>query len=294
MKAILAPIAHGPSYTSIMETEAPTALDPRSSASVLRTAVLLARQFGSYVECLPLGPEIPDVYGMETPGIIPAVLDDGWRQQAIAASRRAVEEFMRSEGVPERFGEPKGLCFGWRGESLQGDAFVGEHGRAFDTIVVGRPESGDGHRFETVEEALFGSGRPVLVAPPSPPREMGREVVVAWNGSTETARAIAFAMPLLVRAATATVLTVRGGTVAGPSGEEVARTLSINDVPAKALDVETDGRAVGEAILYHAGELGADLLVKGAYTHSRLRQMIFGGPTRHLLEHANVPMLMAH
>jgi nucleotide-binding universal stress UspA family protein len=123
---------------------------------------------------------------------------------------------------------------------------------------------------------------------------MGRSVLIAWNGSTETARAVSLAMPLLLKAQKVTVLTVEGGTVPGPAGEHIARTLRINGIPAQALDVEDEGRPVGEAILVNAKDIGADLLVKGAYTQSRLRQMIFGGPTRYLLEHSDLPMLMAH
>jgi nucleotide-binding universal stress UspA family protein len=87
---------------------------------------------------------------------------------------------------------------------------------------------------------------------------------------------------------------VKGATVPGPVGEQIARTLRINGAPAQALDVEDEDRPAGEAILINAQMLGADLLVKGAYTQSRLRQMIFGGPTRYLLEHATLPMIMAH
>jgi nucleotide-binding universal stress UspA family protein len=126
------------------------------------------------------------------------------------------------------------------------------------------------------------------------PNEIGRSIAIAWNGSTETARAVSLAMPLLRAATKVTVLTVRGGTVPGPSGEQIARTLRINGMPAQALDVDNEGRAVGEVILATAKDLGADLLVKGAYTQSRLRQMIFGGPTRYLLERSTIPMLMAH
>jgi nucleotide-binding universal stress UspA family protein len=123
---------------------------------------------------------------------------------------------------------------------------------------------------------------------------MGRSIVIAWNGSTETARAIAFAMPLLLKAERVVVLTVTGGTVPGPAGERIARSLRINGVAAQALDVEPEGRPTGEVVLVNAQKLGADLLVKGAYTQSRMRQLIFGGATRYLLDHVTLPMLMAH
>jgi nucleotide-binding universal stress UspA family protein len=263
--------------------------------SVLTTALLLGRGLASYIEGFALGPDIPDVYAIDVPVVVPPILNEEARREMTAGARQLFESFMQEHRVPERFGEPNGFSFGWQGGTLQGDSYVGDYGRAFDVIVVGRPSSrGDGPRMATLEEALFNSGRPVLVAPPLPPSAMGHNVVIAWNGSTETARAISFAMPLLLKANKVTVLTVKGGTIPGPAGEQIARTLRINGVSAQAFDVEDEGRSTGEAILRNAQEIGADLLIKGAYTQSRLRQMIFGGPTRYLLEHSTLPMLMAH
>jgi nucleotide-binding universal stress UspA family protein len=86
---------------------------------------------------------------------------------------------------------------------------------------------------------------------------------------------------------------VEGGMVAGPSAEEAARYLGRAGIPAQAMHVPQN-RGVGETILEHAKKLEADLLIKGAYTQSRLRQMIFGGATSHILSMANLPVLMAH
>ncbi len=90
------------------------------------------------------------------------------------------------------------------------------------------------------------------------------------------------------------VLTVQGGTVPGPTGEQLARYLARNGVPSEPMSVNPEGRSTGEAILAQAAALKSDLVVKGAYTQSRLRQMMFGGATRHLLGHATLPVLMAH
>ncbi len=259
------------------------------------SALLLGRMLDGYIGGFALGPEMPDVYGLDVPVVLPPMLDEPSRREMAAEARKQFEAFMHAHEIPERFGEPTGLSFGWHGDVLEGDAFLGDYGRAFDATVVGRPSSeANRPRMATLEEALFDSGRAVLVAPPSAPSEIGRSVVIAWNGGTETARAVSLAMPVLLKAQRVTVLTVKGGTVPGPAGEHVARTLRINGIPAQALDVEDEGRSVGEAILANAKDIGADLLVKGAYTQSRLRQMIFGGPTRYLLEHSNLPMLMAH
>jgi nucleotide-binding universal stress UspA family protein len=146
----------------------------------------------------------------------------------------------------------------------------------------------------TLESALFESGRPVLIAPPASPRSLATNILIAWNRSTEQARATAFAMPLLRLAERITILTVEGATVAGPSGVELARSLKANGIAAEPITVTPGKISAGETILAKAQELGCDLIVKGAYTQSRLRQMIFGGTTRYILANANLPVLMAH
>jgi nucleotide-binding universal stress UspA family protein len=188
-----------------------------------------------------------------------------------------------------------GASYAWVRPGGQSDTFIGGYSRVFDLIVLGRPgRAPQTPRMAPLEAALFESGRPVLIAPPTPPDALGRNVLVAWNGSTEQARANAFAMPLLRDAGEVTVLTVEGGMTPGPTGEDVALHLGRNGVPAAAVTVAPDGRTTGETILDQARLRGCDLLVKGAYAQSRLRQMIFGGATRHILAHATLPVLMAH
>jgi nucleotide-binding universal stress UspA family protein len=161
---------------------------------------------------------------------------------------------------------------------------------------LGRPgRDPKGSRMTTLEVSLFESGRPILIAPPLPQPQMGTNVLIAWNCSTEQARVTAFAMPILKRAGRVIVLTVEGGAaVPGPTGQQLCRYLQLNGVPAKPLTVGLNGRLMGEVILAYAIELGCDLLIKSAYTQSRFRQMIFGGTTRYILSNAELPVLMAH
>jgi nucleotide-binding universal stress UspA family protein len=160
---------------------------------------------------------------------------------------------------------------------------------------MGRPgRAPQDPRTPPLEAALFESGRPVLIAPATAPQVIGENVLVAWNGSTEQTRTTAFAMPLLREARQVTVLSVEGGMTPGPTGEEVAHYLRLNGVAATAVTATPGTRTTGEAILDHAKTHGCDLLVKGAYTQSRLRQMVFGGATRHILASATLPVLMAH
>jgi nucleotide-binding universal stress UspA family protein len=163
-------------------------------------------------------------------------------------------------------------------------------------IAMSKPDGNTfGLQHRAFESGLFESGRPVLVSPPSPPQQIATNVLIAWNCSTEQARVTALAMPLLQGAARVTVLTVVGGAaVPGPSGEQLIRYLQRNGISAVPLTVELDGRSTGQAILATAESLGCDLLIKGAYTQSRYRQMIFGGATRHILANASLPVLMAH
>ena len=265
-------------------------------SSTLETAVVLARKFDSYIEGFALRVGVPVAFTIGDMGTLPVpaaleheITDNENRTRAL------FEEFMREHGVPGG-GHTNSLSSGWVPDAPQGDHFVGSHGRVFDVIVLGRPgRDPKGPRMTTLKSALFESGRPVLIAPPTPRPQIGTNVLIAWNCSTEQARVTAFALPLLQQASRVIVLTVEGGAaVPGPTGQQLCRYLQLNGVPAKPMTVGLDGRLTGEAVLSHAKALGCDLVIKGAYTQSRLRQMIFGGTTRYVLGNAELPVLMAH
>jgi nucleotide-binding universal stress UspA family protein len=205
--------------------------------------------------------------------------------------------FMERHAVPQRADQAAqaSLSWSWLPNAPSGHDFVGSYGRVFDVIVLARPqEEWQSPSMVTLESALFESGRPVLIAPPAPARSLATNILIAWNRSTEQARTMAFAMPLLRLAERITILTVEGSTVAGPNGVEMARSLIANGIVAEPITVTPGKISAGETILAKAAELGCDLIVKGAYTQSRLRQMIFGGTTRHILAKAKIPVLMAH
>jgi len=166
----------------------------------------------------------------------------------------------------------------------------------FDITVLSRPDANTiGLHNRAIESGLFESGRPILLSPPVPPKDIATNVMIHWNSSTEQARATAFAMPLLQQAKRVTVLTVSGGqSVPGPTADQLLKYLQNNGIPAKPTTIGLEGRNTGEAVLRACKAEGCDLLVKGAYTQSRLRQMIFGGTTSHILAKAELPVLMAH
>jgi nucleotide-binding universal stress UspA family protein len=264
-------------------------------SSVLETALQVAHKFDSYVEGFALRPAIDNFAAMDPVSSMAVATVRQHDEEAVEQARLLFDTFMKDRGVP-RTGPAAGkLACGWFDAAPDGDDFVGSYGRVFDLTVLGQPgHEAQSPRMATLETALFESGRPVLIAPSSVPARLGENVLIAWNCSTEQARATAFAMPLLRTAKQVTVLTVEGGTVPGPPGAKLVDTLERHCIPATAVTLPPGRRSSGETILAHAQSLGCDLLIKGAYTQSRLRQMIFGGATRHILAHAHLPVLMAH
>ena len=272
--------------------------------SVFETTRLVAQRFGSLIEGVSLRPALAEYVPVDMVGGMTWLRDEeADRAEAEEAGARFIAH-MDGAGIPRHARD--GLCtpenvagagprYRWRQDVPAGDSFLGQYARLFSATVVGRPGSSDGApSMATFETALFEGGRPILLAPPTAPATLGEAIVIAWNGSTETARAVAFAMPFLRAARRILVLSVEGGTVPGPSAEDLARALACEGVAAEARALPAGRRTPGETFLIETKAFGGDLLIKGAYTQSRLRQMIFGGPTSHLLSHADVPVLMAH
>jgi nucleotide-binding universal stress UspA family protein len=263
--------------------------------SVLESALLLGRKFNAYIEGFALRPAMGNLVTMDPVSSLTVVSLRDNDAEIVKQAQVIFESFMKDKGVPAGDGAGGSMSYAWRSEVPDGDDFVGDYGRVFDIIVLGRPGgSAQSPRMNTFEAALFESGRPVLLAPPTPPRTIGETVLVAWNCSTEQARATALAMPLLKLARRVIVCTVEGATVPGPTGEQIARYLRRNDVPTEAITVAAGQRRPGEVLLAQAETLGCDLMIKGAFTQSRLRQMIFGGTTQHVITKAALPVLLAH
>jgi nucleotide-binding universal stress UspA family protein len=269
--------------------------DNSAMQSALETALLLARRYDSYVEGFALRWSTGDFAAFDPTGGIPLEIDKLAAARMEKQARKIFESFMQGHNVPRFAAKAEALSFGWLDDAPQREDFVGSYGRVFDVIVMSRPGANETfvHR-RALDTGLFESGRPILLAPPAPPTQIATNVLIAWNRSTEQARATALAMPLLQKANRVTVLTVIGGTeVPGPSAEQLIHYLQRNGIAAESMRVGLDGKNTGQAILAAIQSLDCDLLIKGAYTQSRLRQMIFGGATRHVLENAEIPVLFA-
>jgi nucleotide-binding universal stress UspA family protein len=269
--------------------------DHNAMPAVLEAARLIGERFGSCMEGFAVHPAPADFVAVDPVSslTIASTHDDDEEVERVA--QRLFENFMRGHGVPEAQPGPAFYSHRWARSGALGDAFIGSHGRLFDLIALGRPgRASNDPRMPPLEAALFESGRPVLIAPSAVPKVIGRNVLIAWNGSTEQTRTTAFVLPLLHMAETVTLLSVEGGMTPGPTGDAFAQYLRLNGIAVTAVTVGLGKRTTGEVILDYAKAQGCDLLVKGAYTQSRLRQMVFGGATRHILATATLPVLMGH
>jgi nucleotide-binding universal stress UspA family protein len=272
-----------------------------NATPVLEASMKVAERFDSHIVGLhSLTTEYAVVFGGEMGFSISSEVDRTLEREGHERrdqARQLFRDFMSARSVPIGAVPPghNGPSASWREEDGRQNAVVGLIGRVFDLIVVEQPEKLASIAEATLEDALFESGRPVLMVPPNSPTTMGEVIAVAWNGSTETALTVALGMPFLRRARHVVIIAVGPQHMPepGPEGQELANTLERNGIDVSLRTAFGRQKAQGESYMKEALAAGADMLFKGAYTQSRIRQMIFGGATRHIIMEAGMPVLMA-
>jgi nucleotide-binding universal stress UspA family protein len=170
---------------------------------------------------------------------------------------------------------------------------VAHQARLADLIVVRHP-AGDKEvsSSDALHAVLFDSAKPVLIAPRTAPSTLGHRICLGWNGTAESASAVMTALPWLQRAEVVRILWSEDYQRRGPLAPDLEQYLAAHRVTADRAAFQAVRNVVGAGLLAAAKEFDCDLLVMGAYSHSRLRQLILGGVTRHVLEHATVPLMM--
>ena len=269
-----------------------------ASEAAAEASLRVADEFGAHLQLLHVRPDPESLVPMIAEcmsGVKQDQMVEGFRTESLeraAGARRLYDALSaRRAGVPA---DGK-ATLAFREEEGREDEVAAQLARLHDVTVLARMERQAGAPASvTLESVLLHSGRPVLVAPSEPVRSIGRKIVVAWNGKMQAARALAASLPFLARADTVTILTAVESHTAGRPGE-VVRYLSWHGIRAEPVEVpaQSPGK-VGHILLDHVAQSGADLLVMGAYGHSRLKEMILGGATREVLGHAPLPVLMAH
>jgi nucleotide-binding universal stress UspA family protein len=266
--------------------------------AVLDTALAGARRFQAHLEVLYVRPDPREMLPYATLG-----MSDAMKQTVIdAAQRSGAEIAKRVRAAFEQFCHDNKLSLidkppvsdkasaSWHEETGHpGEALI-RRGRLSDLIFVARPGE-ERAAAATLETALLETGRPVVVVPPKSHKCIASRITLGWNASAEAARAVSRALPCLISAEAVTVLVSRRRVA---SAEELAEYLAWHDVKAAVKVFNAGSRSAGETLLEESRKLKADLLVIGGYSHTRARELLFGGVTSYILEAADIPVFMTH
>jgi len=270
--------------------------------AALATALDLARLWSAHVLALHVRVDSRDVAPLAGEGLSGAMIEDMMSATDAEGLARATkvralfEAAVAARGIP--FGEPRpgehGPTASFAAVTGREDDLIAQQARLSDLTVVPHAESPDeSSSSDALHAALFESRRPVLVAPPHAPAQIGQRICVAWNGTAEATSAVGAALPWLARAEAVRILAADEYHRRGPAAADLAEYLALHDILAEVVTFRPVERDVGAGLLQAAAEFGADLLVMGAYSQSRLRQMLLGGVTRHVLANAALPVLMS-
>lgn len=260
---------------------------PGLEVAAALAARLSAHLSGIYVDSVPMASELVAM------SAAPALLDTlaAEEQQRTDQARARFEQVVKAAGVRSGFAHASGPMF----------PALSRHARCSDLLVL--TQEGNGETGPVLggfaDYAVMDCGRPVLVVPfIGAPAPVDGTALVAWDGSREAARAVNDALPLLALAQEVQVVMIlpRGRAVADSalSGADVCEHLARHDLKAEAKEIPGTDVDSGNVLLSHAADLNANLIVMGAYGHSRLREMVLGGVTRQMLLHMTVPVLMSH
>jgi nucleotide-binding universal stress UspA family protein len=273
--------------------------------AALATALDVARIWQAHLHCLHVRVDARDVAPLAGEGLSGAMIEE----MMAATERESGERANRVRSLFDRFAaihgdlvlasdpntaaKTPGVTISFETMAGREEDIVAQQSRLFDMAVVPHPEAEeDVSSSDALHAVLFDSGRPVLIAPRTPPATMGTRVAVAWNGSAESAAAVAAALPWLHRAQAVRILCSDDYQRRGPGAEGIRAYLRWHGIEAEVVPFKPATREVGAGLLGAARDFGADLMCQGAYSHSRLRQLILGGVTRHVLENADLPILM--
>jgi len=267
--------------------------DSRRAEALLEPAIALATQFSAHLIGLHVSPTVP------TPAIAMPYASKVLAQ--ILAEERANSDAIAETVAYMTAGRP--IVADWQLPKVAATSIaptVIERARAVDLVVASQtdPTWDLSGVFDFPERLALESGRPVLVVPyvgryPT----VGRSVVIAWKASRESARAVFDALPLLKAADDVHILEVRETSEPGQTltaDTAIAAALARHGVKPIIHSTTASGLSAGDEILSRISDLGADLLVMGAYGHSRMRELVFGGVTRHIGQHMTVPTLLSH
>jgi nucleotide-binding universal stress UspA family protein len=270
-------------------------------APVIETALRLAKYFCGHLDVLYVRRSPRNLLPYATLGLSKhmreSVLEAAEQNAETQAdkARATFDEACQRVGVPvvgERAGADTATA-SWREETGQEGGILAVRGRLADLIVLPGPIPVSPPP-EVAEAALKSTGRPVVIVPPSTTGVIASHIGIGWNGSAEAARAVGAAIPYLQAAESVTIFVGTAQPEKKPTSAQLVEYLGWHGVSAEVRAFEAHDPSVGEALLAEARDAGIDLLVVGGYSRSRLRELILGGVTGHLLAEADIPVFMVH
>jgi nucleotide-binding universal stress UspA family protein len=272
-----------------------------ADAAAAQAAFAVTRRFDAHVEGLFVRIDPLDLIPIVGEGVSPAVIDDLTNAAKVEMDKRASAARAHFEAVrtaagaalTERPPAPGGTSARWSEITGRREEVIPRRARVSDLVVFGAQPSDSPELGGAIETTLVAAGRPLLLAPKGV-QTIGERVAIAWNDSAEAARALASALPFIEAASAVQVLTAETWRTQFEVTEHLADYLEWRGILCERRSIEADDETVGAALLRAASEAGADLLVMGGYGRSRLRELVLGGVTRHVLTHAKMPVLLAH
>lgn len=292
-------MTHSPAYKSILALVS----GDDGDAPTLKAAGALAVLFNGHVDIVFARPRAIDLVPTTGEGVSASVIEHLVSAARSETDRRksVAEEsamaMVQDIGLIAHDAAPGPGKPSYQFREMEGreDDVVVRAGITADVIVLDRAGEKDSPQpLLTIEEALIGTGRPLLIVPSTVPDRLNGSLAVAWSPTPQAAHALAGGMPLLTGAEAVHILTAGTDKTAADAGERIVDNLARHGIEAQSQSVDAGGRAVGAALLSRATDLGAGVLIMGGYGHSRWRQMILGGVTNHVLSNATIPVLIAH
>lgn len=275
---------------------------PRDAA-VLNYAIQAAKPFNAHVVAVFVRPDLTEAIAFFNDGVSGVVIDEvvkASRDAADEAGRRieaSIASVCRDAGVPVVATPSRGDSVSLSFHQMQGNLTdqLTDVARLSDLVVFGplheRDKAGLTDAFVQV---LTDTDRPVLLVTESPPPAFARRIAIGWDGKAAAAQAVSAALPYLARADHVEILSVQRNAETRQPTEALIEYLSLHGVSCSERVAVRSQKTTGEVLLEAAAAGGADLLVVGGYGHSRIRESLIGGVTRHVIANAQLPVFMVH
>lgn len=272
--------------------------DGAGDEMAVHQAMSLTAAFKGHLTALLARPDPAETVRQIDPSLSPRVIQElvdsarAATSHEMARARSMLEAAAKKAGVAETEAAP-----GWSLNMRVGlvDDVVAEEALLTDLTVFAHPaQHADRPIWASVEAALLGSHHPLIVLPQGCSDFLGKKIVIGWDGGRAASHAVFSALPLLARASAVEILTVGTGSSERSMMAKLEKYLHLHGIQCTTASIEPGAMDIGYALADAARRSDAGLLVVGGYGHSRIREFVLGGVTRHLLANASLPVFMAH